>query len=95
VNSRNYDDDLAAFLELKDVNYVPKVTKPSPQNNIDNLIQMISQATFGSDYAGSKRVNSPATTHDEQKMQLTADLRLGKSSISFPILPVGLRLNGY
>jgi hypothetical protein len=101
TSSRNYDDDLAAFLDLKETTYAPpsktstKPVKPSVESTIDDLLRIMSQATFGSAFSGSKRINSPAATHDEQKMQLTADLRMGKSSISFPVLPMGLRMNAY
>ena len=95
-----YDDDIAAFLDLKESAYMPtskKIHTPFASKStqtIDDLLRLMSRATLGAAMQG-QHINTPANTHDAQKMQLTADLRTGKSSISFPVLPVGLRLNAY
>jgi len=95
-NTHQYDDDIAAFLELKEASYTPTVPKPSTepaQKSVDSLIRLMRGLTTGVINPGARPISNPANTHDEQKMQLTADLRGGKSSITFPVLPVGLRLN--
>ena len=95
-NTRQYDDDIAAFLELKEVIHTPNTVKPAAiaaKNSVDDLIRLMRGITVGVINPGARPISNPANTHDEQKMQLTADLRGGKSSITFPILPVGLRLN--
>ena len=95
-NTRQYDDDIAAFLELKEVIHTPNTVKPAAiaaKNSVVDLIRLMRGITVGVINPGARPISNPANTHDEQKMQLTADLRGGKSSITFPILPVGLRLN--
>jgi len=82
------DAEISAFLKLKQQAKTPA----KPQATIANLMQLM---TGNGARVGAQQFNSPANSHDAQKIQLRADLRNGKSTLSFPMLGKDLRMNAY
>jgi len=91
------DEDIMAFLQLKQVKPAVttalKPTTPSKSSSIDSLLQLMGAGRVGA--ASSSKRQTPAATHEAQKVQLRSDLRSGKSTLVFPVLNRDLCLGGY